>query len=194
MRRLYPSTTMVRAADQRVSDAERDEAVELLRHAAGEGRIGHDELDERVARALSARTYRELNATVDDIPRKRPVGRTGRGMTPRRGVTAGAGAWALSTVRREPWLLVFAIPVVAVAFALALTALVMCLVVTVVMLAVGCHTRTPARMIAHRQLRVVRGPVASPAPAGAGPDRCRPGLPTPGRCARRRRPSRRAAR
>jgi hypothetical protein len=142
---------MVRAADQRVSDAERDEVVELLRQASGEGRIGHDELDERVARALSARTYRELNATIDDIPRQR---RAGRGVTVRRGV----GAWALTTVRREPWLLVFAIPVMAVAFALALTALVMLLVVTVVMLAVGCHTRTPVRMIAHRRLRVARGP------------------------------------
>ena len=143
--------TMVREADQRVSDAERDEVVELLRQAAGEGRIGHDELDERLSGALSARTYRELNATVDDIPRRR---RASQGVTARRGV----GTWALGTVRREPWLLVFAIPVVAVAFALALTALVMCLVVTVVMLAVGCHTRTPARMIAHRQLRVARGP------------------------------------
>ena len=124
--------------------------MELLRRAAGEGRIGHDELDERVARALSARTYRELNVTIEDIPRQR----NSRG--PR--VRAGVGAWALTAVRREPWLLVLVIPALTVAFALALTALVMCLVVTVVMLAVGCHTRAPARIIAHRGLRVARGP------------------------------------
>ena len=141
---------MVRAADQRASDADREEAVELLRHAAGEGRIGHDELDERVARALSARTYRELNSTIEDIPRRRRE--RGSAVTARR----GAGAWALSTVRREPWLLVFVLPALAVACALALAALVMCLVVTIVMLCVGAHTRTPARLMSHRQGRAIR--------------------------------------
>ncbi|HEX5194820.1 MAG TPA: DUF1707 domain-containing protein [Solirubrobacteraceae bacterium] len=131
---------MVRAADQRASDADRDEVVELLRRAAGEGRIGHDELDERVAKALSARTYRELNATVDDIPRQR--GTRGRGMSARRGVAT----WALSAVRREPWLLVLVIPALAVMFALALTALVMFLVVAVAMLALGGHQRGPAQL------------------------------------------------
>ena len=62
---------MIRAADQRASDADREEVVELLRIAAGEGRIAHDELDERLTRALSAKTYRQLHATVDDIPRDR---------------------------------------------------------------------------------------------------------------------------
>jgi Domain of unknown function (DUF1707) len=139
---------MVRAADQRASDADRDEVVELLRRAAGEGRIGHDELDERVARALQARTYRELNATVDDIPRQR----AGAGAR----VRAGAGTWALTAVRREPWLLVFAVPVLAVALALAVTALVMFVVVTVAMLTFGRRSMPPARR--RHQVRVARGP------------------------------------
>jgi hypothetical protein len=141
---------MVRAADQRASDADRDEVVELLRQAGGEGRIGHDELDERVARALSARTYRELNATVDDIPRQRA------GVGTR--VRSGAGTWALTAVRREPWLLVFAVPVLAVALALAVTALVMFLVVTVAMLAFGRHAMLPSRTLRRHQMRVARGP------------------------------------
>lgn len=152
---------MIRAADQRVSDAERDEVVELLRRAAGEGRIGHDELDERLTRALSARTYRELNATIEDIPRPRGT----RGMATRRG---GVGVWALTAVRREPWLLLFAIPVLAVAFALALTALVMFLVVAVAMFALGARPGLPPRRRGgHRgPLRVVRGTGGFAGPGG----------------------------
>ena len=131
---------MVRAADQRASDADRDEVVELLRRAAGEGRIGHEELDERVAKALSAKTYRELNATVDDIPRQR--GTRSRSVTARRGVAT----WAVTAVRREPWLLVLVIPALAVTFVLALTALAMFLVVAVAMLVLGGHHRRPAQL------------------------------------------------
>jgi DUF1707 SHOCT-like domain len=151
---------MVRAADQRVSDAERDEVVELLRRAAGEGRIGHDELDERVARALCARTYRELNATIEDIPRPRGTG----AMSARRGV----GVWALTAVRREPWLLLFAVPVLAVAFALAVTALVMFLVVAIAMLALGARPGLPPRRRGgHRgPVRVARGTRGFAGPGG----------------------------
>lgn len=150
---------MIRAADQRASDADRDEVVELLRRAAGEGRIGHDELDERLARALRARTYRELNETIDDIPRPR-----GTRMTPPRGV----GVWALTAVRREPWLLVFAVPVLAVAFALALTALVMFFVVAVAMFALGARPGLPPRRRGgHRgPLRVARGTRGFAGPGG----------------------------
>ena len=94
---------MIRAADQRASDAEREEVVERLRIAAGEGRIGHDELDERLSRALSAKTYRQLHATVDDIPRDR--GANNRRMPQARRTVAG---WTVKAVRNEPWLLVFA--------------------------------------------------------------------------------------
>jgi Domain of unknown function (DUF1707) len=141
---------MVRAADQRVSDSERDEVVDLLRRAAGEGRIGHDELDERVARALRARTYRELNLTIADIPRPRAERRTP--------VTRGrkVGGWALTAVRNEPWLLVFVIPMVAVALTLMLAALMMWMVVAIAMLALGGHHRQTAQVMRHR--RPMRGP------------------------------------
>jgi hypothetical protein len=57
----------------RVSDRERDEAVTLLRDHAADGRLSPEELDERVERALSARTGSELDALVADLPHKRPT-------------------------------------------------------------------------------------------------------------------------
>lgn len=53
---------------QRVSPEEREEAAERLRIAAGEGRLTLEELDARLEGALSARTYGELDALVDDLP------------------------------------------------------------------------------------------------------------------------------
>ncbi len=139
---------MVRAADQRVSDAERDEVVERLRIAGGEGRIGHDELDERVARALQAKTYRELHATVDDIPR------VGGAVPSRRRTAAG---WAISAVRNEPWLLVVALPVVALTLTLALAALTMWVVFAVCLLAFGHRPGAPLGGRRHAAIGYRRG-------------------------------------
>lgn len=59
----------------RVSDRERDEVAELLREAAGEGRLDLDELDERLEVAFRARTYAELVPLTRDLPadRQRPA-------------------------------------------------------------------------------------------------------------------------
>ena len=66
----------------RVSDAERDEVATLLRDAAAEGRLTPDELDERVEKALLARTGADLDALLADLPRKRvvPAPPSGEGM------------------------------------------------------------------------------------------------------------------
>jgi hypothetical protein len=42
--------------------------TERLRHAATEGRLAPHELEERLAVALRARTYRELRSVVADLP------------------------------------------------------------------------------------------------------------------------------
>jgi hypothetical protein len=57
-------------ADERLraSHADRDRVVDLLRLAAGDGRLTSDELDARVERALSARTYGELAVLTEDLP------------------------------------------------------------------------------------------------------------------------------
>jgi hypothetical protein len=52
----------------RASDEDREAVTERLRQAAGEGRLLAHELEERLARALRARTYGELDATVADLP------------------------------------------------------------------------------------------------------------------------------
>lgn len=52
----------------RASHDDRDRTVEVLRVAAGDGRITAEELDDRVGAALTARTYGELAALVSDLP------------------------------------------------------------------------------------------------------------------------------
>lgn len=54
--------------DMRASQAERDAVVESLRAHAGEGRLEVHELEDRVERALGARTRGELAALEADLP------------------------------------------------------------------------------------------------------------------------------
>lgn len=84
----------------RVSDREREQVVEILQVAAGDGRLTADELDERLDAALSARTAGDLAALTADLPadamppqakevvridqRFGEVTRTGRWLVPRR--------------------------------------------------------------------------------------------------------------
>jgi hypothetical protein len=52
----------------RASHADRDRIAEQLRVAAGDGRLTMEELDERLEKALSARTGSELALLVTDLP------------------------------------------------------------------------------------------------------------------------------
>ncbi|MER5640026.1 DUF1707 domain-containing protein [Kitasatospora sp. NPDC002227] len=52
----------------RASHADRDRVVDVLRVAAGDGRLTADELDERVEAALAARTLGELAGLTADLP------------------------------------------------------------------------------------------------------------------------------
>ncbi len=52
----------------RVSDADREQAAETLRQAAGDGRITFDELDQRLEAAYAARTYGDLSEVTADLP------------------------------------------------------------------------------------------------------------------------------
>ena len=54
--------------DLRASHEDRDRIVEVLRVAAGEGRLTADELDERLETALTARTFGELAKLIRDLP------------------------------------------------------------------------------------------------------------------------------
>lgn len=55
----------------RASDSDRDRIAEILRDAAGEGRLGMDELDDRLSAVYAAKTYGELEPIVQDLPNAR---------------------------------------------------------------------------------------------------------------------------
>ena len=51
----------------RASDADRERHAEVLRKAAGEGRLTMDELDERLTTVYESRTHRELQRLIADV-------------------------------------------------------------------------------------------------------------------------------
>lgn len=55
--------------DLRVSHNDRDRVAEMLRDAAGDGRLDMDELEHRLEQAFAAKTYGELEPLVADLPR-----------------------------------------------------------------------------------------------------------------------------
>ena len=56
----------------RIGDAERDEAITLLREHMSAGRITAEEFDERMSSALTAKTKGELTALFNDLPGRGP--------------------------------------------------------------------------------------------------------------------------
>jgi len=52
----------------RISDADRHKVAELLRDAAGEGRLDMEELDERLEATYAAKTYGDLVPITIDLP------------------------------------------------------------------------------------------------------------------------------
>ena len=62
------SSEPVTQGELRASHMDRDRVVELLRVAAGDGRLTPQELDERLEAALTARTYSELAVLTTDLP------------------------------------------------------------------------------------------------------------------------------
>lgn len=84
----------------RASDADRERTADMLRHAAGEGRLTVDELDERLNAAYASRTHTELERLVVDIvapdgPAYAPASRPGgAGVTVRPG--PGGARWLIA--------------------------------------------------------------------------------------------------
>lgn len=63
--------------NKRISDTERDAAVQSLREHASVGRLSLEEFDERMEAALAARTQRDLVRLFEDLPGGLPVSDTG---------------------------------------------------------------------------------------------------------------------
>jgi hypothetical protein len=59
---------VARRGDLRASHDDRDRIIEVLRVAAGDGRLTADELDDRLEKALAARTVGELAVLGKDLP------------------------------------------------------------------------------------------------------------------------------
>jgi hypothetical protein len=66
----------------RVSDADREQVAERLREHFAAGRLTSEELDERVATALNAKTVGDLRAVMADLPEPTPPGRQARQEVP----------------------------------------------------------------------------------------------------------------
>lgn len=65
---VEPGNEPASSAELRASHHDRDRVVELLRVAAGDGRLTAEELDHRLEAALTAQTYGELAALTRDLP------------------------------------------------------------------------------------------------------------------------------
>ena len=76
-RRGYPGAMPDDGSHLRISDDDRHAVAEILRDAAGQGRLGIDELEERLEATYAARTYGDLAPLTDDLPDARPPGPPG---------------------------------------------------------------------------------------------------------------------
>jgi DUF1707 SHOCT-like domain/Domain of unknown function (DUF4190) len=68
----YPAPGGARGK-MRAADADRDRVAEFLNTAYIDGRLSKDEYDGRLEKALSARTYADLDQVVTDLPVARPA-------------------------------------------------------------------------------------------------------------------------
>jgi Domain of unknown function (DUF1707) len=69
-----PSVSPASVPALRASDAEREHVVDVLRQAAGDGRLDVQELDERLTLAYSSKTKPELEALTADVVVPVPAG------------------------------------------------------------------------------------------------------------------------
>ena len=72
--RHQPADPARRPVEPRIGDADRDQAVGFLQEHMAQGRIDASEFDDRMSRALKARTASELATLFDDLPEPRPPG------------------------------------------------------------------------------------------------------------------------
>jgi|SRR5215469_2478301 len=89
--RSFPS------GDLRVSDADRDRAVEELSEHFQTGRLTHEEFEDRSGQALKARTGKELSELFTDLPQGQSA--AAAGMVPARGAGSVRRAGRITTGR-----------------------------------------------------------------------------------------------
>jgi hypothetical protein len=86
----------------RASDAEREQAAEVLRNAASEGRLNVEELEDRLSSAYSAATRRELERLISDVSPERLGAGQAIAAGKRSGLTVkegpGGSRWVISVM------------------------------------------------------------------------------------------------
>ncbi|MGZ0151503.1 DUF1707 SHOCT-like domain-containing protein [Kribbella sp. WER1] len=88
---------------RRVSDLEREEVADVLRDAAGEGRLSYSELEERLATLYGSKTYGELVELTVDLPN----GPRAPGASAAQGVPATSPQYSGAMVETGPVVNVF---------------------------------------------------------------------------------------
>jgi Domain of unknown function (DUF1707) len=68
-----PGNPAKRPVEPRIGDADRDRAVGFLQEHMAQGRIDASEFDDRMSRALKAKTASELAVLFEDLPEPRPA-------------------------------------------------------------------------------------------------------------------------
>jgi hypothetical protein len=64
----------------RAADSDRDAVADILREQHVAGRIDDDELQDRIERCYTAKTYADLDAVIADLPHEEPAVTSGRGL------------------------------------------------------------------------------------------------------------------
>ncbi|GAB2906824.1 FHA domain-containing protein [Streptomyces mayteni] len=78
------------APSPRISDADRERALDVLRESAVEGRVSQDTFERRIEQVLSARRLDELYAALSDLPYRQPP----------RARAMGSDGWLLTQVTK----------------------------------------------------------------------------------------------
>lgn len=77
----------------RASDADRERVAEILREAAGEGRLTLEELDERLDQVYAAKTYADLEPLTRDLPTGENLPATSPRAKPEPSRSTGRSPW-----------------------------------------------------------------------------------------------------
>jgi hypothetical protein len=102
--------------DLRVSDADRQAIADQLSKHFGDGRLDQAEFDERLGQAMNAKTYRDLDGLLTDLPPTETSGGAGLPPAGGGGVTSrAAGSVPQRRIVRPLLLIVAAIVAVSIA-------------------------------------------------------------------------------
>jgi hypothetical protein len=95
------------SSDLRVSDADRQAVADQLSKHFADGRLDQAEFDERLSQAMGAKTYRDLDGLLTDLPSTEASG--GAGLPPAGGRVTGRAAGSVPQRRvARPLLLIVA--------------------------------------------------------------------------------------